>query len=143
MKQVEFDMALCEMRNATRMQLNAIDLMQQQVKKELANLSYSYRLLEEKGARLKEECRALHERRIKIESEKNALIQKFISENAETSRNLENVSEWALVKELHTRGYYGELRHKDKPENFMVTLNKKLNGFQVEEDEEVEEIDNN
>ena len=134
-------MALCEMRNAKRMQLDAIDLMQQQAKKELADLSYSYRLLDEKATRLKEECRSLHERRIKVGQEQNALIQKFISENAETSRNLENVSEWALAKELHTRGYYGELRHNDKSEQFMVTLNKKLNGFQVEEDDEVEEID--
>ena len=68
------------------------------------------------------------QKRIAVETEWGETIRKFWNENYTTSRELENVSEWALAAELRHRGYGGTLTNADKPDDFMETLNHKLNG---------------
>ena len=46
------------------------------------------------------------------------------------TRDLEDESDWKLIKELNARGFYGSLNHNEKPADFLETLNHKLNhGF--------------
>lgn len=54
--------------------------------------------------------------------------------NFNTTRELENISEWTLANELRKRGYLGTLINPDKDPDFMLHLNQKLNGKADEAD---------
>ena len=73
-----------------------------------------------------------------IYSQRLNLPVPFISESAQrmlerhswpgNTRELENVSEWAIANELRHRGFSGTLINPDKEQEFMSNLNAKLNG---------------
>ena len=136
MNQLQFEKELRSLKAKKQERINAISEMQSSVKQELADLHKHYKLLHEKSERLNTERRVLGMRKQQIEIECNKIIREFMDANQSCMRTLEDVSEWAIIRELHARGYYGELRHNDKPEDFMLNLNKRLNGFNVEEDED-------
>ncbi len=43
------------------------------------------------------------------------------------TRTLENVSDWALIKELKKRGFRGRLENNDRTDEMVATANQKLN----------------
>lgn len=80
---------------------------------------------------LKTQRALLAQEKERIEKQYGDKMRQFIAEHGkDVSRQLEDVSEWALVKELRARGFSlsdgSTLIHPDKPEDFMQYLNAKL-----------------
>lgn len=128
MTQIEFENQMRELRTQKGAELNAIAKMQGEVKEEIAAIDRQVKELRAKREKLNQQRIMFANRRFDLEREWGAKIKKFYDENYTTSRELENVSEWALANELRHRGYTGQLINPEKDEEFMMNLNGKLNG---------------
>jgi hypothetical protein len=84
---------------------------------------------------------ALHERRLKCQQEWADRMNKFVSENLSEAGTLSDVSDWALARELHRRGFNGTLAHPDKTPEFLTTFNNRINNTWDEENKEDKEHD--
>lgn len=131
MKQVEYDEVLCQMRTEKekktaplRLMIAEMDVKVHEQGKLLATMHADYEALKTQRALLAQE-------KERIEKQYGDKMRQFIAEHGkDVSRQLEDVSEWALVKELRARGFSlsdgSTLIHPDKPEDFMQYLNAKL-----------------
>ena len=128
MTQIEFENQMRELRTQKGAELTAIAKMQGEVKEEIAAIDRQVKELRAKREKLNQQRIMIANRRFDLEREWGAKIKKFYDENYTTSRELENVSEWALANELRHRGYSGTLINPDKEQEFMTNLNAKLNG---------------
>ena len=90
--------------------------------------------LKERKSKLNQHRHALRDSRLALEQEWVKRIKEFHDDNFSTSRELENISEWTLAKELRKRGYSGTLINPDKEPDFIEHLNQKLNGQEGEAD---------
>lgn len=131
MKQAEFDEALFQMRQER-------DKATAGLKKMIADLDVK---IAQQGQLLHQvslDYENLRGQRAVMNRERNRIEQEFwdkqhqfcCEHQKDVSRQLEDISEWALVKELRARGFSlaegSTLTHPDKPEDFMQHLNGKL-----------------
>lgn len=128
MKQIEFDSQMRELRCQKGAALNAIIQLQGGVKEEIAAVDRQIKDLRAKREKLNQQRIIYSNRRFEIEREWGEKIRKFYEENYTSSRELDNISEWALAKELHHRGYSGQLLNPEKEQEFLSNLNARLNG---------------
>ena len=128
MTQIEFENQMRELRTQKSAELTAIAKVQGEVKEEIAAIDRQVKELRAKREKLNQQRIMIANRRFDLEQEWCEKIKKFYDENFTTSRELENVSEWALANELRHRGYTGQLINPEKDEEFMMNLNGKLNG---------------
>lgn len=127
MTQVEFENQMRELRVQKGAALTAIARLQGEVKDDMEAIDRQIHELKERKAKLNQQRIALSDRRFALEQEWGKRIKDFQDANYTTTRTLENVSEWLLVKELSKRGYFGNLDHADKHGDFLINLNSVLN----------------
>ena len=131
MKQVDFDETLRQMRmdhqqattNIKRM-IAAKDLELAEKCKALNKMSMEYQELKAQRA-------LMHKELNRIDAEHAAKYREFVKANqGHVSRQLEDVSEWALVNELAARGYTltdgGGIYHPEMAEEWLHKLTGKL-----------------
>lgn len=128
MTQIEFENQMRELRTQKSAELTAIAKVQGEIKEEIAAIDRQVKELRAKREKLNQQRIMIANRRFDLEQEWCEKIKKFYDENFTTSRELENVSEWALANELRHRGFTGQLINPEKDEEFMMNLNGKLNG---------------
>lgn len=129
MKQVEFEDQLRELRNQKSAELNAIAKMQGEVKEQISAIDRKIKDLRAEREKLNQQRLIISNHRYEKEREWGEKIRKFMDENFQRTRELENISEWTIIKELRKRGYKGTLENPDKKQDFLETLNKSLNGY--------------
>lgn len=129
MKQVEFEDQLRELRNQKGAELNAIQKMQGEVKEQISAIDRKIKDLRAEREKLNQQRLIISNHRYEKEREWGEKIRKFMDENFQRTRELENISEWTIIKELRKRGYKGTLENPDKKQDFLETLNKSLNGY--------------
>ena len=134
MTQIEFENQIRELRTQRDAELTAIARLQGEVKDDMEAIDRQIYQLKERKAKLNQQRHALSDRRLALEQEWVKRIKEFQDANFSTSRELENISEWALAKELRKRGYSGTLINSDKEPDFIEHLNQKLNGQEGEAD---------
>lgn len=144
MKQVDFDETLRQMRVEQRQRTQLLkkmvadlDLQKAEHLKLVHKMNQDYEELKAQRAMLNKEIERLN---IKY----NTKYREFLQEHqGDVSRQLEDVSDWALVKELAARGYiltgWGGLYHPDKSEDFLMNLNRKLKPKNNESDDNSED----
>ena len=128
MTQIEFENQMRELRTQKGAEMKAIAKMQGEVKEEIAAIDRQVKELRAKREKLNQQRIMIANRRFDMEQEWGKRIKDFFDQNYTTSRELENVSEWALANELRHRGYTGQLINPEKDEEFMMNINGKLNG---------------
>lgn len=134
MTQIEFENQMRELRVQKGAALTAIARLQGEVKDDTEAIDRQIHELKERKAKLNQQRIALSDRRFALEQEWGKRIKEFQDANFNTTRELENVSEWTLANELRKRGYVGTLINPDKDPDFMLHLNQKLNGKDNETD---------
>lgn len=127
MTQVEFEDQLRELRNQKGAELNAIAKMQGEVKEQISAIERKIRDLRAEMEKLNQQRLIISNHRYEKEREWGEKIRKFMDENFQRTRELENISEWTIIKELRKRGYKGTLENPDKTAEFLQTLNLNLN----------------
>ena len=128
MTQVEFENQMRELRVQKGVELTVIAKMQGEVKEEIAAIDRKVKELRAEREKLNQQRIMLSQNRFSKEQEWGKRIKDFYDQHYTTTRELENVSEWAIANELRHRGYTGTLNNADKEQEFLETLNKKLNG---------------
>ena len=128
MTQIEFENQMRELRTQKGAALTAIARLQGEVKDDMEAIDRQIHELKERKAKLNQQRIALSDRRFALEQEWGKRIKEFQDANFNTTRELENISEWTLANELCKRGYSGRLVNLDKDPDFMEHLNQKLNG---------------
>ena len=136
MTQIEFENQMRELRVQKGAALTAIARLQGEVKDDMEAIDRQIHQLKESKAKLNQQRIALSDRRFALEQEWGKRIKEFQDANYTTTRELENVSEWAIANELRKRGYSGTLVNSDKEPDFIVHLNEKLNGIKADEADE-------
>ena len=134
MTQIEFENQMRELRVQKGAALTAIARLQGDVKEQIAAIDRKVKELKAEREKLNQQRIALSDRRFALEQEWGKRIKDFQDANYTTTRELENVSEWAIANELRKRGYSGRLVNLDKDPDFMEHLNQKLNGKDNEAD---------
>ena len=134
MTQIEFESQMRELRTQKGAALTAIARLQGEVKDDMEAIDRQIHELKERKAKLNQQRIALSDRRFALEQEWGKRIKEFQDANFTTTRELENISEWTLAKELRKRGYSGKLINLDKDIDFMLHLNQQLNGKDNEAD---------
>ena len=134
MTQIEFENQMRELRVQKGAALTAIARLQGEVKDDIELINRQIHELNDRKAKLNQQRIALSDRRFALEQEWGKRIKEFQDANFTTTRELENISEWTLAKELRKRGYVGTLSNPDKDPDFIVKLNEQLNGKDNEED---------
>lgn len=128
MTQIEFENQMRELRVKKCAALTAIARLQGEVKDDMEAIDRQIHELKERKAKLNQQRIALSDRRFALEQEWGKRIKDFQDANFNTTRELENVSEWAIANELRHRGFSGTLINPEKEQEFMSNLNAKLNG---------------
>ena len=128
MTQVEFENQMRELRVQKGVELTVIAKMQGEVKEQIAAIDRKVKELKAEREKLNQQRIMLSQNRFAKEQEWGKRIKDFQDANFTTTRELENVSEWAIANELRHRGFSGTLINPDKEQEFMSNLNAKLNG---------------
>jgi sugar-specific transcriptional regulator TrmB len=128
MTQIEFENQMRELRTQKGAALTAIARLQGDVKEQIAAIDRKVKELKAEREKLNQQRITLSDRRFALEQEWGKRIKEFQDANFNTTRELENVSEWTLANELRKRGYSGTLTNLDKDPDFIVHLNQRLNG---------------
>ena len=136
MTQIEFENQMRELRVQKGAALTAIARLQGDVKEQIAAIDRKVKELKAEREKLNQQRIALSDRRFALEQEWGKRIKDFQDANFNTTRELENISEWTLANELRKRGYSGKLINLDKDIDFMLHLNQKLNGKAGDADHE-------
>ena len=114
MTQVEFENQLRELRCQKALVMNKFQLMQNEVKEEIAAKNRMIHELSEQVQRLHQQRAAIAERRLKAEKDWGRQIQDFINKNLEqVNRSWDAVSTYTIVKELRKRGWQGTIFNND------------------------------
>ena len=128
MTQVEFENQMRELRVQKGVELTVIAKMQGEVKEQIAAIDRKVKELKAEREKLNQQRIMLSQNRFAKEQEWGKRIKDFYDQHYTTTRELENVSEWAIANELRHRGFSGMLINPDKEQEFMSNLNAKLNG---------------
>lgn len=107
MTQLEFERQLAALKADRNRELEAIERWQVDIKSKVAESRRRCKEAELEVTRLKAEQRGLASRRVEVERKWNARLSQFKADNYSESRELESLSDYALVKELARRGWHG------------------------------------
>ena len=114
MTQIEFENQLRELRCQKAQVMNQFQLMQNEVKEEIAAKNRMIHELSEQVQRLHQQRAGIAERRLKAEKDWGWQIQDFINKNLEqVNRSWDAVSTYTIVKELRRRGWQGTIFNND------------------------------
>lgn len=130
MKQVDFDETLRQMRMDLHKASAHVKKMIADMDLELAEMCKALNKMQAEYQEKKSQRALLRKELNRIEAEHGAKLREFVRINqGHVSRQLEDVSEWALVNELAHRGFYlsgGGICHPRMAEEWLLDLNKKL-----------------
>ena len=130
MKQVEFDETLRLMRVEREQKTSRLKTMMAELDVEISKKGEHIHNMQAEYEGLKLQKKMLAKEKNRIESEYSEKYQNFIRNNeGHVTRNLCDVSDWAIVNELAARGYTlegGGLSHKDRAQEWLDDYNKKL-----------------
>lgn len=130
MKQVDFDETLRQMRMEHQQATINIKRMIADKDLELAEKCKALNKMGMEYQELKAQRALMHKELNRIDAEHAAKYREFVKANqGHVSRQLEDVSEWALVNELASRGFClngGGIYHPDKAEDWLMNLSRKL-----------------
>ena len=130
MTQIEFEEQKRELQVQFAQERNQIELWQAENKEQIAETKK--RLAEVNGmlSKLEAQKQMLAQRRLDCPVKWCDRIHKFRKENFSTTRELQNISDFGLVNELHKRGWRGELGSEavDMSQEHIDKVNAKLNG---------------
>lgn len=114
MTQIEFENQLRELRHQKAQVMNQFNLMQNEIKEEIATKNRQIHELSEQVQRLKVKRAGIQEVRLKTEKEWGGQIQDFINKYQEQAeRSWDAVSTYTIVKELRRRGWQGTIFNND------------------------------
>ena len=135
MTQVEYERQLAAIKADKNRELEVVERWQVDVKAKVAGLRRRCKEAELELAKLKAEQRGLTARRVEVERKWSARIARFKAENYCESRELESISDYALVKELSRRGWHGPIRNlrPDMDEEHKLGVIRKFNEHANEE----------
>lgn len=136
MKQVEFEQQLCELKRQKKEAQQPLADMIAELKEQMQVKRRIVHEMSEQIVRLSAERSALAKRVTAIIREYDKKINDFRRENLIVTRNLENVSDWSIARELHKRGYRGTLDNDQKSTDSIATFNANLNSKPKEENED-------
>lgn len=131
---MEFDQTMREMKQQKAEALRPLQVMINGIKEEQAAKRRVVHELAEQLSKLEQERQQISRRLDDIAADWNKRISDFFHENFTESRELGEVSDWALIKELNKRGFYGGLLNPDRTDNTIDTINAKLNTGHTPED---------
>lgn len=129
MTQVEFEKQLAALKAAMHREVEAIEGWQVDVKAKIADAHKRRTEAEGEISRLKAEQRGLSSRRLEVERKWRSRIEQFKADNYSESRELETISDYALVKELAKHGWIGSIDNEredmdvDHKEGVMAAFN--------------------
>lgn len=130
MKQVEFDETLRLMRVEREQRTSHLKRMMAELDVKISKKGEQIHNMQAEYADLKLQKKMLFKEKESIEQEYNEKCQNFIRNNeGHVTRNLCDVSDWAIVNELVARGYTivgGALSHKERDAEWLANYNKKL-----------------
>lgn len=130
MKQVEFDETLRLMRVEREQETSRLKTMMAKLDCEISKKGEHIHNMQAEYEGLKLQKKMLAKEVTRIECEHIEKYQNFIRNNkGHATRNLCDVSDWALVNELAARGYTlegGALSHKERDAEWLDDYNKKL-----------------
>ena len=131
MKQHEMDEAIRALRNEKAASLRALKELKANTTKQIAQLQAMIDNLVNQKKQLQLVSRSTQDEIDLIAKGYEDKIHGFYEANRDTlTRDLEDESDWKLVKELNARGFFGSLNHNEKPADFLENINHKLNhGF--------------
>lgn len=114
MTQIEFENQLRELRHQKAQVMNQFNLMQNEIKEEIATKNRQIHELSEQVQRLKVKRAGIQEVRLKTGKEWADKIQAYINQYQEQAeRSWDTVSTYTIVKELRKRGWQGTIFNND------------------------------
>ena len=130
MKQVEFDETLRQMRVEREQKTSRLKTMMAELDVEISKKGEQLHKMFAEYEGLKLQKKMLAKEKTRIECEYNEKYQSFIRNNeGHVTRNLCDVSDWAVINELADRGYIlegGVLSHKNRDSEWLEKYNAKL-----------------
>lgn len=140
MTQAEFEKGLAALKAERQSELQAIETWQVELKQKMADAHNFRTHFEGMVSRLKAERQSLASRRVEVERKWQARIEEYKAENYSETRELENISDFALVKELSKRGWHGGIWNEredmadEHKENVAIAFSKTYAEAQVDND---------
>lgn len=131
MTQSEFENGLKVLRIKHHQQVADVSRQQNEVKEEIANLGRNIHEMQVLKSKLEQQRQYLGMMRQEAETKYSLEVQKFREENWSETRKLEEVSDWALVNELISRGYHGELKNEQKDADWLAGIAAKFAGAYI------------
>lgn len=131
MTQSEFENGMRELRQKHYQQVAEVQRQQNEVKEEIANLGRNINEMQARKKKLEQQRIYLGMIRHDADTKYNLEVQKFRDENWSETRKLEEVSDWALVNELISRGYHGELKNEQKDADWLAGIAAKFAGAYI------------
>lgn len=130
MTQVEFEYQLHDLRSKRHAALLPIIQMQSEVKEEISAIDRQIKSLKAQREKMNQKRILISQQRTQVESEWGGQIAKLIQDNCAVTRELENISDWAIANELKKRGFFlvenSEFGNVGKSGDFLETFNAKL-----------------
>ena len=121
MTQQQFDTQLLEMKRQKSIAVKNIEMMQAEIKEQIANKKRQLHELSETVSKLEQQRSALGQQRIRIEKEWGQRIGDFIRQRPGQGSNLQEADLSNILYELLRRGYKGEISKEDNPqENYKI-----------------------
>ena len=139
MTQVEFEKKLAELKAQANKELEAMETWQVDTKQRIAAAREMCLRFQDELAKLNAQRQGFHARRMEIERKWKSRIAQFKAENYSETRELENISSYALVKELAKRGWHGIIDNdrQDIPDEHKLGVKEKFAAcYQPEKEEE-------
>lgn len=119
MYQTEFEQGIKDIRSKYQPIIKGLELQQKELKHELSGLV-------KQASDLRQKLQRVGIMRIEMESKQRDEVAKFTKENFTIKRNMEDVSDWALVNEMKKRGYYGDLHNEEKDADWLAGIAAKF-----------------
>lgn len=141
MKQVEFEQTMREMKRQKAEALRPLQVMINDIKEKQAAKRRLMHELSEQIGKLEQERQQIAGRLSDVAAEWNKRINDFFRDNFTESRELGEVSDWTLIRELNKRGFRGWLDNHDRTDEMVANANQKLNADTHSDDEEKTETE--
>lgn len=126
MKQTEVETKLIEIKSKFAARIAELRNAVNGIKEERVNLGREMAEKNKEHKRLKQQEHFFNSQIMKLEHELHEEVTQFKKEHYSQERKLSEVSDWCLVNELVSRGFYGTIRHEDKDSEFMENLQHKF-----------------
>lgn len=131
MKQVEFESKLVALKQEKAKELDVVDGMLLQCEEELAYNRRKIAELEAERRGILAKKRGLLTQRENINQKWYDKIQQFKKDFSSCKRNLEDVSDWALVNEFMHRGFTGKVENCELDARYLEDINRKFSGEKI------------